>query len=176
MASSSSSVTASATAAAAPEQQDLLLSGHAGREQMRLDADTVLVLIDAECSHVAAAANDDDASERQAAVLANVQRLRSAWISRGLPVLAVGGGVVRLLVDGGPQSPPPSLLPVNPDASTFISTNLDYVLRRLLPTRSKPRCFVVAGSGAERAVESTVRDAADKGCVALCWVGFSVSI
>lgn len=162
---------ASATTAT-PEQQNLLLTGHAGREQVCMDADTVLVLIDAEVGQMTAAADDDDGSGRQAAWMANVRRLRSAWMARGLPVVAVGDGVVVHLLDGGLQQPPPSAFPstlVDTDASLFISTNLDYVLRRLLHARSsgctKPRCFVVAGNGAERAVESTVRAAADKGCV-----------
>ena len=96
-------------------------------------------------------------------MLANVQKLHSAWAKRRMPVLAVDHGVVRLL-DGGLQPPLPSpgssALLVDPDASAFISTNLDYVLRRLGGRR-----FVVAGNGAERTIESTVRDGADKGSV-----------
>lgn len=107
-----------------------------------------------------ATAND----ARRPAVQANIQKLQSAWAERGWPILGVSGGVVRTL-DGSPPGPTPLPSLVDPDASAFITSNLDYVLRRIVGTSNKPRCFVVAGNGAERAVESTVRDGSDKGYI-----------
>ncbi len=101
-----------------------------------------------------AAATDEDARSKAL----NVQRLREAWQHR--TVLDVSGGAVRLVENGECPPPAPTLL-VDPHASAFLSTNLDYVLRR----KGRARRFVVAGRGAEGIVESTVRDGADKGSV-----------
>lgn len=106
---------------------------------------------------------DDD--ERSIAVLAKVQQLRVAWLESRQPVLLVEHGIVR--VDQGKEAswerPPPipfetALPPIDASASVFLTTNIDYVLRRF-----PRRMFVVAGKGAETAIESTVRDGADKG-------------
>lgn len=108
---------------------------------------------------------ETDGDERCKTVLAKVQQLRAVWVeNRSGPVLLVERGVVR--VDHGKEAwecPEPipfetALHPVDASASAFVTTNLDYVLRRL-PRRS----MVVAGKGAETAIESTVRDGADKG-------------
>lgn len=98
-------------------------------------------------------------------MLAKVQQLRAAWLESRQPVLLVERGIVRL--DRGTEaswehpSPVPfdtALPSVDASASAFLTTNIDYVLRRF-----PRRMFVVAGKGAETAIESTVRDGADKG-------------
>ena len=154
------------------------LGGHAGREGIQIDADTILLLL--------LPAKLPASVRRQADALIHAWRTRKQEREEededeGLSTILYvhGGGILTEDGEEWPVYPPAipisSLSPfVDEHISAFHITNLDFRLRRLFASLhakyavSPLKHLAVAGAGAGATVESTVRNAADMGYIVTC--------
>lgn len=158
------------------------LAGHAGREGIQVDANTILLVLDP-----TSLSSQSPSAWRQANALIAAWRETKKKRDRyhGQAQLVEKESVPNILYVHGcrvmgdddmvgdrPKHYLPSLdLCVNCFASAFHTTNLDYLLRRLFSTlfhEDGPfpyKHLVIVGARADISLESTVRNAADLGYI-----------
>src|SRR5258707_7623910 len=123
---------------------------------MRLPADAVLLIIDAEQAVRRPRRGDDDAPE----VETNIAALIAAWRTEGLPLAHVGRQPSGSASDIAPTTPPldSEIVVIRNATSAFVGADLEARLDELGATT-----LVLCGALATHALEASARHAADLG-------------
>jgi nicotinamidase-related amidase len=123
---------------------------------MRLPADAVLLIIDAEQAVGGPRRGDDDAPE----VETNIAALIAAWRAEGLPLVHVGRQPSGSASDIAPTVPPldSEIVVIRNATSAFVGADLEARLDELGATT-----LVLCGALSTHALEASARHAADLG-------------